>query len=58
MTFTNSEGDFCLSPAQVYVASYLERLERANFDAFEGSLQVREWRLPWRVWRSYYKCTF
>ncbi|ETW81558.1 hypothetical protein HETIRDRAFT_173241 [Heterobasidion irregulare TC 32-1] len=42
----------------VYVASYLERLERANFDVFEGSLQVREWRLPWRVWRSYHKCTF
>ncbi|KAJ3484253.1 hypothetical protein NLI96_g5768 [Meripilus lineatus] len=39
-------------------ALYLERLEKANFDAFEPSLQMRTWRLPWRVWQGYYKGTF
>lgn len=34
---------------------YLERLEGVNFDAFHPSLQVRDWKLPWRIWRSYYK---
>jgi len=37
---------------------YLERLEAVNFDAFHPSLQLRDWKLPWRVWRSYYKGTF
>jgi len=37
---------------------FLERLQAANFDAFERSLQLREWKLPWKVWRGYYKGTF
>ncbi|TFY69079.1 hypothetical protein EVG20_g3301 [Dentipellis fragilis] len=37
------------------VASYLKRLEEVNFDVFHPSLQLRDWKLPWRVWRSYYK---
>ncbi|KAI0051400.1 hypothetical protein FA95DRAFT_270299 [Auriscalpium vulgare] len=40
------------------VTTYLERLEAVNFDAFHPSLQQRYWKLPWRVWRSYYKSTF
>ncbi|EIW80953.1 hypothetical protein CONPUDRAFT_123770 [Coniophora puteana RWD-64-598 SS2] len=42
----------------VPAASYLKRLEVANFDAFHPSLKVRDWKLPWHVWRSYYKRTF
>ncbi|KAI0732041.1 isoprenoid synthase domain-containing protein [Fomitopsis betulina] len=37
---------------------YLERLETANFNAFDPTLQVRGWKLPWRVWSSYYKGQF
>lgn len=43
---------------QIPVASFLERLEKVNFDAFHPGLRVRDWRLAWRVWRSYYTCTF
>ncbi|KAI0071696.1 hypothetical protein K474DRAFT_1686957 [Panus rudis PR-1116 ss-1] len=35
-------------------ALYLERLEKVNFDAFHPSLQMKTWRLPWRVWKGYY----
>jgi NADH dehydrogenase [ubiquinone] 1 alpha subcomplex assembly factor 6 len=44
--------------AGVPIASFLERLEEANFNAFHPSLQLRSWKLPWRVWRSYYRRTF
>ncbi|KZT12069.1 uncharacterized protein LAESUDRAFT_720046 [Laetiporus sulphureus 93-53] len=37
---------------------YLERLEAVNFDAFHPSLQNRDWKLPWRIWSSYYKATY
>jgi len=37
---------------------YLERLQEVNFDAFDPRLRVRDWKLPWRVWRSYYKGTY
>ncbi|KAK0221836.1 isoprenoid synthase domain-containing protein [Armillaria fumosa] len=40
--------------AGVSVASNLTRLEKANFNAFEPGLQLRDWKLPWRVWKSYY----
>lgn len=43
---------------QIPTALYLERLEKSNFDAFDHSLQVRTWRLPWRMWQGYYKATF
>ncbi|KAI0056570.1 hypothetical protein BV25DRAFT_1565467 [Artomyces pyxidatus] len=44
--------------AGIPVTTYLQRLEAVNFDVFHPSLQLRHWKLPWRVWRSYYKCTF
>jgi len=40
------------------VANFLGRLEAVNFNPFHPSLQLRDWKLPWRVWRSYYKRTF
>ncbi|THU87048.1 hypothetical protein K435DRAFT_745713 [Dendrothele bispora CBS 962.96] len=44
--------------AGVPVSSILKRLEEANFDAFNGKVQTRDWKLPWWVWRSYYKRMF
>jgi len=41
-------------PARIY----LERLEAVNFNAFDPTLQLRSWKLPWRVWRGYQKGTF
>ncbi|KAK0527321.1 hypothetical protein OC834_004467 [Tilletia horrida] len=35
-------------PAQ----DYLTRLEKANFDPFEPSLQQAGWRLSWALWRA------
>ncbi|PIL22534.1 hypothetical protein GSI_15223 [Ganoderma sinense ZZ0214-1] len=37
---------------------YLGRLEAVNFDAFDPSLQLRDWKLPWKVWRGYYRGEF
>ncbi|RPD62423.1 hypothetical protein L226DRAFT_458098 [Lentinus tigrinus ALCF2SS1-7] len=37
---------------------YLGRLESVNFDAFDPSLQLRDWKLPWKIWRGYYKGDF
>ncbi|KAI0648011.1 isoprenoid synthase domain-containing protein [Trametes meyenii] len=37
---------------------YLGRLEAVNFDAFQPSLQLRDWKLPWRLWRGYYQLDF
>ncbi|KAH9950578.1 Squalene/phytoene synthase [Amylocystis lapponica] len=37
---------------------FLERLQAVNFNAFDPSLRMRDWKLPWRVWRGYYKGTF
>ncbi|KAH9891650.1 isoprenoid synthase domain-containing protein [Cubamyces lactineus] len=48
-------------PAFLYgipTRDYLGRLEAVNFDAFQPSLQLRDWRLPWRIWRGYYKRDF
>ncbi|EGN92145.1 hypothetical protein SERLA73DRAFT_66257 [Serpula lacrymans var. lacrymans S7.3] len=44
--------------AGIPVASFLRRLETVNFNVLHPSLQVRDWKLPWQVWRSYYKRTF
>ncbi|KAF9463036.1 isoprenoid synthase domain-containing protein [Collybia nuda] len=44
--------------AGVPVANFLERLEKANFDAFAPALQLRNWKLPWEIWRSYHKREF
>jgi NADH dehydrogenase [ubiquinone] 1 alpha subcomplex assembly factor 6 len=38
--------------AGVPVASYLGRLEAADFDAFSPSLLKKDWKLPWRIWRA------
>lgn len=38
--------------------SYLERLEKADFNPFDASLQSRKyWRLPWDMWRASRKRT-
>ncbi|EJF63423.1 isoprenoid synthase domain-containing protein [Dichomitus squalens] len=37
---------------------YLGRLEAVNFDAFAPSVQLRDWKLPWKIWRGYYKGDF
>ncbi|KIJ64453.1 hypothetical protein HYDPIDRAFT_90439 [Hydnomerulius pinastri MD-312] len=42
----------------VPVVSILRRLEAVNFNVYDPSLQVRDWKLPWQVWRSYYKRSF
>lgn len=44
--------------AGVPVASFLEQLERVNFDGFARSLAMRDWRLSWRIWRGYYRRVF
>jgi len=44
--------------AAIPVGLFLEKLEGANFNAFHPSLQRRDWRLPWRVWRGFYKRRF
>ncbi|OJA08777.1 hypothetical protein AZE42_01299 [Rhizopogon vesiculosus] len=44
--------------AAIPVVSILRRLEAINFNAFDPSLQIRDWKLPWQVWRSYYKGSF
>jgi len=41
-----------LLAASVPTSSYLERLEKANFDAFAPELQAKDWKLAWRMWRS------
>jgi len=44
--------------AGVPVASFLGRLERANFDGFASALALRDWRVSWRIWRGYYRRVF
>ncbi|KAG1852041.1 isoprenoid synthase domain-containing protein [Suillus tomentosus] len=44
--------------AAIPVVSVLSTLESVNFNVFNPSLQIRDWRLAWQVWRSYYKRTF
>jgi len=44
--------------AGVPIASFLERLQAVDFNAFHPTLQLRRWNLPWQVWRSYYNRTF
>lgn len=43
---------------QIPVVSYLQRLEVANFNPFDPVLQTKDWKLPWRVWSSYYRSRF
>ncbi|RUS26629.1 Squalene/phytoene synthase-domain-containing protein [Jimgerdemannia flammicorona] len=44
--------------AAVPCNDYLKRLESHNFNVFEPQIQVRDWRLPLRLWNSYRKRTF
>ena len=44
--------------AGVPVSNVLARLEKANFNAFGGRLENREWRLAWLLWRGYHRGTF
>ncbi|KAF7299023.1 hypothetical protein MIND_00850600 [Mycena indigotica] len=44
--------------AGVPVTSFLERLEKCNFDAFNKSLALRDWRVSWRIYRAAYHRTF
>ncbi|KAI6030555.1 isoprenoid synthase domain-containing protein [Pisolithus orientalis] len=47
-----------LFSAAIPTVSILTRLESVNFDVFHPSLQVRDWKLPWRVYTSYYNRQF
>ncbi|KAH7101157.1 isoprenoid synthase domain-containing protein [Auriculariales sp. MPI-PUGE-AT-0066] len=38
--------------ASVPTMMYLERLEKADFDAFAPELQTKDWKLAWRMWRA------
>lgn len=40
--------------AAIPTSLYLQRLERNDFNIFSRSLQQKEWRLPWRSFRSFY----
>ncbi|KAG7088429.1 hypothetical protein E1B28_012422 [Marasmius oreades] len=40
--------------AGVPVSNILRTLEEVNFDVFHPKLQMRDWKLPWRIWKSYY----
>lgn len=51
-------GGECADCVQIPVAYILGRLEEVNFDVYDSRLQVRDWKLAWRVWRSYYNRTF
>ncbi|KAK7469237.1 hypothetical protein VKT23_003725 [Stygiomarasmius scandens] len=44
--------------AGIPVASILKRVEKANFDVFGRMVQTRDWKLPWLMWRNYYKRVF
>ncbi|KAL0961155.1 hypothetical protein HGRIS_006127 [Hohenbuehelia grisea] len=35
------------------VSVFLSGLEKAEFDAFAGRLQTRDWKLAWKVWRTF-----
>ena len=52
------DADWSLWLEQLPTRDYLGRLEAVNFDAFVPSLQLRDWRLPWKVWRGYYQGEF
>ncbi|KIK86876.1 hypothetical protein PAXRUDRAFT_693145 [Paxillus rubicundulus Ve08.2h10] len=44
--------------AAIPVISILRRLEAVNFNVYDAHLQARDWKLPWHIWRGYYKRTF
>jgi len=44
--------------SMIPATGFLQRLEAVNFNAFEPTLQRKDWKLPWRVWNGYRKRTF
>jgi len=44
--------------SMIPVTNFLRRLEGADFDVFEPSLQRNDWKLPWRIWSAYHKRIF
>ncbi|KAF9064887.1 isoprenoid synthase domain-containing protein [Rhodocollybia butyracea] len=44
--------------AGVPVSSILKQLEKVNFDAFDSRVQIRDWKLPWMIWKGYYRRAF
>jgi len=42
----------------VPVQSFLTRLQAANFNVFDPSLQQRYWKLPWQIWRAHRNTSF
>ncbi|KAF8967161.1 isoprenoid synthase domain-containing protein [Flammula alnicola] len=62
----NSEGSNGRVPGEampvflagVPVSNYLQRLEKAGFDAFDGKLQQRDGLLAWQMWLANYKKCF
>ncbi|KAL0083754.1 Squalene/phytoene synthase [Phycomyces blakesleeanus] len=43
--------------AAVPYIKYLEKLEKANFNVFDPSLQRKDWKLPLSLWNAYRKHT-
>ncbi|EKM79202.1 hypothetical protein AGABI1DRAFT_128365 [Agaricus bisporus var. burnettii JB137-S8] len=44
--------------AGIPVANLLQRLENNKFDAFDPKLRQRDWKLPWFIYRGYYRRQF
>ncbi|KAJ7288305.1 Squalene/phytoene synthase [Mycena rebaudengoi] len=44
--------------AGVPVGTYLRQLERKGFNAFDRSLEMRDWRLSWNIWSGYQRRMF
>ncbi|KAF5360504.1 hypothetical protein D9756_005022 [Leucocoprinus leucothites] len=42
----------------VPVTNLLQRLEKNSFNAFDPKLQQRDWKLPWHIYRAYYRREF
>ena len=52
------EGAFGVLTSAVPTIMWLERLERADFDAFAPSLRSPDWRLPWKAYWVYTRRKF
>ncbi|KIK65532.1 hypothetical protein GYMLUDRAFT_39002 [Collybiopsis luxurians FD-317 M1] len=39
----------------VPVSAILNQLEKVNFNVFDSRVQRRDWKLPWRIWKGWYK---
>jgi NADH dehydrogenase [ubiquinone] 1 alpha subcomplex assembly factor 6 len=43
---------------KIPVANLLQRLEKNACDPFDPKLQRRDWKLPWLIYRGYYRGQF